>query len=207
MIYKLPSNLKEAEKNLYDSLFNYISTNSERSFLSINLRFEGLKLNPIVFRLSNRLKEDNFDNYLLWADAGGAALAKRDKPDLSEKILTFKEYLNSSKSIDSLLLICSPQPYDIEMFETVCSYSNSTIVMINGKLEDPIVGIGSVGREIRKRFTYKWESIYYIQPLSRGALLKMYPEDWQLYSLNDDGYSFSKSFSNRPDDETILLNI
>ncbi len=204
---KLPSDLREAESNVYESIQCYFSSNSEQSFLSINLKFEGLRINPLIFRLSNKLNEINIDNILLWADAGGAALAKRDNPQLANKIFTFKEFINSTDSLNSILLVCSPQPYDIEMFEQVCSHTNSTVIMINGKLEDPIVGIGSVGREMRKRFAEKWKVIYFVQPLSRGALLKRFPNDWELFKLKPNGYSFVKSFDKRPDDETIILNL
>lgn len=204
---KLPSDLNEAEKNLYKSIKSYLSSNSDKSFLSINLRFDGLRINPIIFRLSTKLFENKLDNILLWADAGGAALAKRDFPQLSKKIFTFKEYLNTSDTLNSLLLVCSPQPYDIEIFEQVCLHTNSTVIMINGKLEDPIVGIGSVGREMRKRFSDKWKTIYYVQPLSMGAILREYPKNWELFKLESNGYKFIKSFEQRPDDETIILNL
>ena len=207
MINKLPSDLKEAESNVYESIQSYFISNFEKSFLSINLKFEGLRINPLIFRLSIKLKEINYDNILLWSDAGGAALAKRDNPELANKIFTFKEFINSSDLLNSVLLVCSPQPYDIEMFEQVCSHTNSTVIMINGKLEDPIVGIGSVGREMRKRFAEKWKVLYFVQPLSMGALLKRFPHDWQLFKLNPNGYSFVKSFESRPDDETIILNL
>ncbi len=49
----LPSDLKEAESNVYESVQSYFLSNSEQSFLSINLKFDGLRLNPIIFRLSN----------------------------------------------------------------------------------------------------------------------------------------------------------
>ena len=207
MINKLPSDLKEAESNVYESIQSYFLSNSDKSFLSINLKFDGLRLNPIIFRLSNKLSEIKYDNILLWADAGGAALAKRDNPKLANKIFTFKEFINSTESLNTLLLVCSPQPYDIELFEQVCSHTNSTVIMLNGKLEDPIVGIGSVGREMRKRFAEKWKLIYFVQPLSMGALLKRFPNKWELFKLNPNGYSFVKSFDKRPDDETIILNL
>ena len=207
MTNKLPSDLKEAELNVYESIQSYFLSNSEKSFLSINLKFEGLRINPIIFRLSNKLTDLKYENILLWADAGGAALAKRDSPELANKIFTFKEFINSTELLNSLLIVCSPQPYDIEIFEKVCSHTNSTIIMINGKLEDPIVGIGSVGREMRKRFAEKWKVLYFVQPLSMGALLKKFPNDWELFKLNPNGYNFVKSFDERPDDETIILNL
>ena len=207
MTKKLPSDLKEAEFDVYESIQSYFLSNSEKSFLSINLKFEGLRINPIIFRLSNKLTDLKYENILLWADAGGAALAKRDSPELANKIFTFKEFINSTELLNSLLIVCSPQPYDIEIFEKVCSHTNSTIIMINGKLEDPIVGIGSVGREMRKRFAEKWKVLYFVQPLSMGALLKKFPNDWELFKLNPNGYNFVKSFDERPDDETIILNL
>ena len=207
MMNRLPSDLKEAETNVYESIQSYFLSNSEKSFLSINLKFEGLRINPIIFRLSYKLTEIQYDNILLWADAGGAALAKRDNPDLANRIFTFKEYINSSDFQNSVLLVCAPQPYDIDIFEQVCVHANSSVIMINGKLEDPIVGIGSVGREMRKRFANKWNILYYLQPLSKGALLKKFPNKWELFKLETNGYSFIKSFDNRPDDETIILNL
>ena len=207
MTNNLPADLEEAEINVYDSIQSYFLSNSDQSFLSINLKFEGLRLNPIIFRLSNKLTKIKYENILLWADAGGAALAKRDNPELANKIYTFKEFINSSDLINSILLVCSPQPYDIEMFEQVCSHAKSTVIMLNGKLEDPIVGIGSVGREMRKRFAEKWQVVYFVQPLSLGALSKKFPNDWDLFKLETNGYSFVKSFEKRPDDETIILNL
>ena len=207
MTNNLPADLQEAEINVYDSIQSYFLSNSDQSFLSVNLKFEGLRLNPIIFRLSNKLTKIKYENILLWADAGGAALAKRDNPELANKIYTFKEFINSSDLINSILLVCSPQPYDIEMFEQVCSHAKSTVIMLNGKLEDPIVGIGSVGREMRKRFAEKWQVVYFVQPLSLGALSKKFPHDWDLFKLESNGYSFVKSFEKRPDDETIILNL
>ena len=207
MTNNLPADLEEAEINVYDSIQSYFLSNSDQAFLSINLKFEGLRLNPIIFRLSNKLTKIKYENILLWADAGGAALAKRDNPELANKIYTFKEFINSSDLINSILLVCSPQPYDIEMFEQVCSHAKSTVIMLNGKLEDPIVGIGSVGREMRKRFAEKWQVVYFVQPLSLGALSKKFPNDWDLFKLESNGYSFVKSFEKRPDDETIILNL
>ena len=118
MTNKLPSDLKEVESNVYESIQSYFLNNSEKSFLSINLKFEGLRINPIIFRLSNKLTEIQYDNILLWADAGGAALAKRDKPELADKIFTFKEFINSTDMLNSIFFMIEEQSLVCKLVET-----------------------------------------------------------------------------------------
>lgn len=208
MTNELPKDLKEAENDLYDSIVSYLNKSDLiKSFLSVNLKFEGLRINPIITRLSEKIEKAGHDNILLWADAGGAALAKRDIPNHSNNIFTYKEFLSRTELHGKTILAITPQPYDIEEFERLCFTNQNSIIMFNGKLEDPIVGIGSVGREMRKRFSDKWKSIYYLQPLNGGALLKKYPNDWELYKSESNGYTFINTFPERPDDETILLSL
>ncbi len=209
MDYRLPYDLEEAEKQLYRSLINYISNSEqEKKHIDINLKFDGLRLNPVVSRLSDKLSKDNYKNILLWADAGGAALAKRDMPDKSNNIFTYKEYLLKKQFyLNHFLIAVSPQAFDIDEFEPICNVHKSSLIMINGKLEDSIVGIGTVGRERRKRFNNLWQSIYYIEPLSKGALMRAYPNNWHLFENNTQGYIFKECFDIKPNDETILLNL
>ena len=58
--------------------------------------------------------------------------------------------------------------------------------MLNGRLEDAAVGIGSVARERRKGFVASWQQAYWLQPLEGGALMRCFPDDWRLYDLNTD---------------------
>ena len=60
--------------------------------------------------------------------------------------------------------------------------------MLNGRLEDAAVGIGSVARERRKGFCGIWQQAYWLQPLEGGALLRSYPDDWHLFRQDSDGY-------------------
>ena len=176
MTFSLPYDLKQVENDLSISLTNFLQENTDSQLqLSINLKFDGLRLNPIILRLSNHLKQYNYDNILLWSDAGASALAKRDMSDISDQIYTYIEYLEGEDSLNGkMLLAIAPQPYDINIFEEICDKHKSFIIMIYGRLEDPAVGIGSVGRERRKRLVSLWKTIYYLEPLSKGALLKKY---------------------------------
>tara|TARA_Y100001968_G_scaffold151157_1_gene138324 strand:- start:2528 stop:3166 length:639 start_codon:yes stop_codon:yes gene_type:complete len=200
----LPKDLMEAENDFSKIILEHIS-NIDNNRLSINIKFEGLKLMPILLRLGDRLNENHIKFKLLWSDAGSAALAKRDNPELIEYIYSFGEII-AGKSVtteEELLIAVSPQPYDYDQFLQLCNSHTGKIIMFNGRLEDTAVGIGSIGRDRRKSFLSSWKLIYSLEPISQGALMINYPEDWHLFRLDEDGYRYLQSFPNRPDIDTI----
>tara|TARA_Y100001968_G_C19192164_1_gene635723 strand:+ start:203 stop:832 length:630 start_codon:yes stop_codon:yes gene_type:complete len=205
----LPKDLYEAENRLYVSLKEYIKVEGiGKSLISANLKFEGLRLNPILYRLSTRLNDEGIMNNLIWPDMGATALAKRDMSDIANNIFSIKDYFKLPEGYNKqIVIIASPQPYDIEEFENLCSKLDTLVLMINGRLEDPAVGIGTVGRERRKRFNNSWRNIYSLEPLERCALMHEYPNKWNLFRSDLDGYRYCKSFDQRPDDETIILTL
>ena len=85
----------------------------------------------------------------------------------------------------------------------ICQEHRGSMVMLNGRLEDAAVGIGSVARERRRGFVSSWQQAYWLQPLEGGALMRMFPDDWSLYRLDDDGYRQLASMESRPDPEQI----
>ena len=201
----LPKDLFSAEKMLLDSLITNINS-KKYSRISSNLKFEGLRIMPVAIRLAQNLIHNGSKTLLLWPDAGAAALAKRDCTELSDKIYTFKEYLSGNSSIlnDHLIIAVSPQNYDFEEFEALCERHKEIILMINGKLEDTAVGIGSVARDRRKRFLASWQDIYWLEPYDQGALMRSYPGNWLLFRLDNDGYRDIKEFAEKPDSESIF---
>ena len=74
--------------------------------------------------------------------------------------------------------------------------------MLNGRLEDAAVGIGSVARERRKGFVASWQQAYWLQPLEGGALMRCFPDDWRLYRQDPDGYRQLEVLPERPDPDT-----
>ena len=72
-----------------------------------------------------------------------------------------------------------------------------------GKLEDAAVGIGTVARERRKGFLSSWQSAYALIPTGDGALRRAFPQDWQLYRRDPDGYRFVQDFEAKPDAEQM----
>ena len=206
----LPKDLIEAEQMMLDALIAYLnSTSDKHNYLSLNLKFEALRIPPILFRLLKNLEVLKYQALVLFPDPGASSLAKRDYPEHKDIIFTFKEYLGLSKDqINGKNIIAnSPQPYDFDEYEALCKMCDNDVIMMNGKLEDRAVGIGSVGRNKRINFINKWNTIYYLEPISGGALMMAYPFKWNLYSNSPAGYIYKDSFDRKPDDETILTNL
>ncbi len=199
----LPSDLDACETSLYNS---FVSSVKNASFLrsAVNLKFEGLKILPLVFRLINKI--DLFENniYIAFSDFGSSALAKRDYPFYSSRIFTYKDILSKEIiNLDTLLIAISPQPYDYEEFESMCNKISSRILMINGKLEETSIGVGLVGRERRVNFIKSWEQIFWIEPLPKGAIYRSYPSDWNVYKYNSNGYTFCNYYSKYPNSDLL----
>ncbi|WP_320667717.1 DUF1995 family protein [Prochlorococcus sp. MIT 1307] len=208
MIQNLPGTLLEAEKQFYDSLFASLECNYS-SRISIDLKLEGLRLMPVAFRLFKKLNTANIKPFLLWPDAGATALAKRDEPEISQYIKSFKEafqkeFLDKS---EKLLIAVSPQHYDYEEFEKLSNQYHGRIIMLNGKLDDAAIGIGSVARERRRLFISKWKNVYWLEPLSKGALMHVYPNTWNLYRQTSSGYLFKKSYDSKPNPDIIFESL
>ena len=200
----LPSDLAQAESWLHRSIKQCLSDSTIKT-MSVNLKFEGLRIMPVVIRLHKALNDHDNQPYLVWSDPGASSLAKRDNKEQSNVIFTYKELLQEDLVIDeNKLLICvSPQPYDYELFESLCDKHSGIIIVFNGKLEDGAVGIGSVGRERRKGLLSSLYTVFHLEPLSGGALIKCYPEDWELFKSYNDGFRYLTSSPHRPTPDEI----
>ena len=205
MISSLPEKLNDAESQIKTSLLDYLNK-KQSNRISIDIRFEGLRLLPISIRMCHILMENNYHPILLFSDAGSTALAKRDAPELTNNIKSFKDIKNSDPGqyTDNVLIAVSPQPYDYEEYVSVCNDLRGIIIMINGKLDDSEVGIGSVARQRRKDFVTKWTNIYWIQPLKNAALMHAYPSDWILFKQLNNSYTICQEFPERPDADSIF---
>lgn len=173
---------------------------------SIEWRFEGLRLLAPVLRLLTQLSQQGVPVLLLFSDAGGAALARRDAPDLADRIVDFRQ-LEQRPTTDGVLLAMAPTAADYEIFERLCGRHRGSVVMVNGRLEDAAVGIGSVARERRRGFVSTWTSAYALIPLDGGALRQAAPGPWELYRSDTDGYRLVATFEQKPDGEAIAATL
>jgi len=102
-----------------------------------------------------------------------------------------------------VLLLVAPGPPDYEVVEAIAGAHRGALVLLNGRLEDAGVGIGSVARERRRGFLSVWCSAYSLQPLAGAALAHAHPGPWRLYRLDPDGYRPLQTFDDRPTAEDI----
>ena len=198
----LPADLVAAEAQLLEALEAALGTDAKGRWTT-ELRFEGLRAAPVALRLQRRLDRPGRRAQLLFADAGATALAKRDAPDQADAISSLADWGSRSDSPDTVLLAVTPGPPDYEEMQTVCEAHPGPVVLVNGRLEDAAVGIGSVARERRKGFMAQWRSAYTLQPLAGAALRHAHPGDWELYRLDPDGYRPAAQFDQRPAPEEL----
>jgi len=204
--YKLPKDLNESLKNMEEAIIPSL-LDSNKQF-TIELNFEGLKFNKIGITIYKILARNN-NVFITFADQGAVALAQRDYPDIKDKIFTFKSFneSNNIKNNDSVMISMLPQPFDLDSFEPMCENYQGIHYSLNPKFEDLNIGIGSVSRERQKNFVQKWNNIYFLQPINKGALMHIYPNNWLLFKEVNKKYFLKKEFESKPDNETIFVNL
>ena len=198
----LPADLRAAEAQALDALRSALAADANGRW-SVEWRFEGLRVLPVALRLTRALVDGGLEPRLLFPDAGAAALARRDGADLAERILDFGSLLRLPEGSQSegLMVAVAPSPADYAEFEQICGNHRGPIVMLNGRLEDAAVGIGSVARERRRGFLSQWQVAYAVQPVDGGALRRAHPDGWELYREDPDGFRLAASFDQKPDGE------
>ena len=149
----LPADLFEAEERTLVALQEALAS-KRRGRWQITWKFEGLRLLGPALRLATALKESGRSLLLAWPDAGAAALAKRDGPELAECCVDLMQLQRDPAWAQrgDLLLIVGAQPSDYDTVEAVCNQWMEPVVLLNGRLEDAAVGIGSVARTRRRGF-------------------------------------------------------
>jgi hypothetical protein len=198
----LPADLRAAEAQALDALCSALAADG-RGRWGVEWRFEGLRVLPVALRLTAALVEAGLEPRLLFPDAGASALARRDGPGLAERILDFGALVRQQgeEGSEGLLVAVAPAQADYVDFEQLCGRHRGPVVMLNGRLEDAAVGIGSVARERRRGFLSQWQVAYAVQPVDGGALRRAHPSGWELYREDADGFRFVAGFEQKPDGE------
>ena len=207
----LPADLRAAEFQALAAVTAALAAEPKGRW-TVDWRFEGLRLLPVILRLSAALETstgqvDGQSFKVLFPDAGACALAKRDAPELAPLFSDFRGHMRVQSDGPSrgVLLAIGPSQADYDDFESVCGQHLGAVVVINGALEDAAVGIGSVARQRRRGFLSQWQAAYSLIPLDGSALRRAFPESWELYRQDEDGYRLVETFDQKPDAEQQAL--
>ncbi|MEA5417165.1 DUF1995 family protein [Synechococcus sp. BA-132 BA5] len=198
----LPADLRTAEAEALAALQAALASGSGGRW-SVEFRFEGLRLLPVVLRLLEGLLAERPELRLLFPDAGATALARRDAPALADRIGSFSDQrkLQQEQPSRGVLLLVGASQAEYELVEAVCGGHGDSVVLVNASLEDAAIGIGSVARQRRKGFLAGWRAAYALLPQADRALRCAYPGEWELYRLDPDGYRLAGRFEQKPDAE------
>lgn len=198
----LPPDLQSAERQALDAIRAALASGTGGRW-TVEWRFEGLRLLPVVLRLLDSLVQEGVPLRLLCADMGATALARRDAPDFADRIASFGDQirLQAEGPSEGVLLLLGASQAEYAQVEQLCANHRGPVLLLNASLEDAAVGIGSVARQRRRGFLSQWEAAYALIPQSESALRRAYPAPWQLFRLDPDGYRLAAEFDRRPDGE------
>lgn len=198
----LPADLRTAEAEALQALQAALGAGSGGRW-TVEFRFEGLRLMPVLLRLLEGLMAERPVVRLLFPDAGATALARRDAPALAEHIGSFSDQRRRQQegASSGVLLLVGASQAEYELVEEVCRGHGDAVVLINPSLEDAGVGIGSVARQRRRGFLAGWRAAYALLPRADRALRIAHPGEWELYRLDPDGFRLAGRFEEKPDGE------
>lgn len=161
---------------------------------------------PLFTEYDSRLK-------IFFADAGAAALARRDWADAPFQILDIGTGRAASLQTkiqpeDEIFLFIAPTSVEVVQVEKLCQeIADRPLVLLNPRLEDAgTVGIGYTARKIRDRFISTIESAYYLRPVDdETALYRCYPGQWEVWLEIGGEYQRIAELPKRPSGDELDL--
>ena len=183
--------------------------------LQVELLFPELKLMPIAEQFLPLFAEYGDKLKVFFADAGAAALAKREWNDVPFKILDVGtgRASNAEQKIepeDEIFLFVTPTSVEVPQLEKLCEQiGDRPFVILNPRLEDSgVVGIGYAARQTRQRFISTIESCYYLRPIfEEAAVLRAYPGLWEVWLKKDDDYEKVVDLGKKPSGDELDMII
>jgi hypothetical protein len=172
-----------------------------RTQLQVEILFPELKPMPVVEQYLKLFPELGTRFKVFFADAGAAALARRDWGETSYIIKGVNEPLEPVQPEDEAFVFVAPTSVEVGTVEKICGLAGDRpCILINPKLQDvSIVGIGYAGRQLRERFLDLLETCYYLRPIEKGAVFRAYPQRWQVWWDNADvAYQMIAEENSRP---------
>lgn len=181
--------------------------------LQVEFLFPELKFMPVAEQFLPVFTEYDSRLKIFFADAGAAALARRDWGDAPFQILDIGTGRAASLQTkiqpeDEIFLFIAPTSVEVPQLEKLCEViGDRPLVLLNPRLEDAgTVGIGYTARKVRDRFISTIESAYYLRPIDdETALYRCYPGQWEVWLETDGEYQRIAELPKRPSGDELDL--
>ncbi|MBD2091210.1 DUF1995 family protein [Microcoleus sp. FACHB-1515] len=173
--------------------------------LQVELVFPELKILPIAEQFIPAFANMGSELRVFFPDAGAAALARRDWGEQAYSVRGIGELKAQIQPEEKLFIFVEPSAVEVTQVEELCSQAaERPVVMLNPRLEDiGAVGIGWTGRQLRDRLLNTFESCYYLRPLEGAAILRCYPQPWQVWVQRETSYELVAEEPRRPVGEAL----
>lgn len=174
--------------------------------VQVEILLPDLQMMPLAWSYLELFGELGPNLKVFFADAGAAALARRDWQNPIFPVRGINELVEPIQENDQAFVCITPSPVEVGYVEQMCNTAgNRPFVLLNPKLQDvAIVGIGYAGRQLRERFLNTLETAYYIRPLDdTTALLRAYPGNWEIWREVNGDYQCLGSTPTKPSGEQI----
>ena len=206
---QLPGTLEDAIAQSREATKAAIDDGYRR--LQVELLFPELKVMPIAEQFLPLFAEYGDKLKVFFADAGAAALAKREWTDVPFQILDIGtgRTSNAEQKIqpeDEIFLFVAPTSVEVPQLEKLCAeIGERPFVILNPRLEDSgVVGIGYAARQTRQRFISTIESCYYLRPIfEEAAVLRSYPGVWEVWIKKSENYEKVVDLAKKPSGDEL----
>ena len=206
---ELPKTLEDAIAQSCEAVKSAVADGIMR--IQIELLFPELKFMTVAEQFLPQFTEYESRLKVFFADAGAAALARRDWKDAGFQISDIGTGRAASLAAkiqpeDEIFLFIAPTSVEVPQLEKLCELiGERPVIMLTPRLEDSsIVGIGYTARETRRRFISTIESCYYIRPLDdQSALFRCYPGLWEIWLETEGGYQKITELPKKPSGDEL----
>jgi len=200
----LPQTLPEAIAQAQNATQEAIAQGETR--LLVELWLPEVKPMPLVREFLQAFVGWGTAGRVVFSDAGGAALARRDWGVVPWRVETLRE---PHQSGDQGVVLVAPDPAEVAQVRALVETAVCPVILLNPRLEDAgTVGIGYAGRRLRQEFLQTLVTAYHLRPVEGGAVLRIYPHPWQVWREEPEGaYVLAGEFPQHPDGETVAATL
>ncbi|MEN9244656.1 MAG: DUF1995 family protein [Gloeomargarita sp. DG02_5_bins_242] len=196
----LPQTLSEAIAQAQTATQNALAQGETR--LLVELWLPEVKPMPLVWAFLQAFRDWGAAGRVVFSDAGGAALARRDWGEVPWRVETLRE---PHQPGDQGVVLVAPDPAEVAQVRALVETAVCPVILVNPRLEDAgTVGIGYAGRRLRQEFLQTLVTAYHLRPVEGGAVQRFYPHPWRVWREEPTGsYTLAGECDQSPAGEAI----